>query len=207
MSDIPAAFQPGKDLYRRSPNLRCGQLYDFVVGIAAPLGWEFGAPTAGHLIAHLPHERSPQNPSRYETVTMFRSASQTTTGSATEYWNSLRRSGPTDWRLLRRIADDITYPCRFLYFVWARRRWDHYKTRFNSRRSGIFGGCTPAWQGHCRRQSAPTIVRDIPDDARLVREEQFGPVLPVMRYSNLDAAIARANGTEYGLGGTVWGSI
>jgi acyl-CoA reductase-like NAD-dependent aldehyde dehydrogenase len=53
---------------------------------------------------------------------------------------------------------------------------------------------------------SPTIVRDIPDDARLVREEQFGPVLPVMKYSDLDDAIARANGTEYGLGGTVWGT-
>jgi acyl-CoA reductase-like NAD-dependent aldehyde dehydrogenase len=53
---------------------------------------------------------------------------------------------------------------------------------------------------------APTIVRDIADDARLVREEQFGPVLPVLRYSSLDDAIARANATEYGLGGTVWGA-
>jgi acyl-CoA reductase-like NAD-dependent aldehyde dehydrogenase len=53
---------------------------------------------------------------------------------------------------------------------------------------------------------SPTIVRDIPDDARLVREEQFGPVLPVLKYSDLDDAIARANGTEYGLGGTVWGT-
>jgi acyl-CoA reductase-like NAD-dependent aldehyde dehydrogenase len=53
---------------------------------------------------------------------------------------------------------------------------------------------------------APTIVRDIADDARLVQEEQFGPVLPVLRYSELDDAIARANGTEYGLGGTVWGA-
>src|SRR5262249_51020297 len=52
---------------------------------------------------------------------------------------------------------------------------------------------------------APTIVRDIPDDARLVREEQFGPVVPVLRYSDIDDAIARANSTEYGLGGTVWG--
>ncbi|HEY3809231.1 MAG TPA: aldehyde dehydrogenase family protein [Steroidobacteraceae bacterium] len=52
---------------------------------------------------------------------------------------------------------------------------------------------------------APTIVRDIPDDARLVREEQFGPVLPVLKYSSLDDAIARANSTDYGLGGTVWG--
>jgi acyl-CoA reductase-like NAD-dependent aldehyde dehydrogenase len=52
----------------------------------------------------------------------------------------------------------------------------------------------------------PTIVRDIPDSARLVREEQFGPVLPVLRYSDIDNAIARANDTEYGLGGSVWSS-
>jgi acyl-CoA reductase-like NAD-dependent aldehyde dehydrogenase len=52
---------------------------------------------------------------------------------------------------------------------------------------------------------APTIVRDIADGARLVQEEQFGPVLPVLKYSDLDDAIARANNSEYGLGGTVWG--
>jgi len=51
---------------------------------------------------------------------------------------------------------------------------------------------------------APTIVRDIPDDARLVREEQFGPVLPVLRYDDLDDALARANDSDYGLGGTIW---
>ena len=50
----------------------------------------------------------------------------------------------------------------------------------------------------------PTIVRDIPDDARLVTEEQFGPIVPVLRYSDVDDAIARANNSEYGLGGTVW---
>jgi acyl-CoA reductase-like NAD-dependent aldehyde dehydrogenase len=53
---------------------------------------------------------------------------------------------------------------------------------------------------------APTIVRDIADDSRLVREEQFGPVLPVLKYSDLDDAIARANDSEYGLGGSVWGA-
>src|SRR5262249_1113939 len=52
----------------------------------------------------------------------------------------------------------------------------------------------------------PTIVRDIPDGARLVREEQFGPVLPVLRYSDLDDVITRVNDTEYGLGGSVWSS-
>ncbi len=51
---------------------------------------------------------------------------------------------------------------------------------------------------------APTIVKDIPDDARLVREEQFGPVLPVLKYDDIDDAISRANDSEYGLGGTIW---
>jgi acyl-CoA reductase-like NAD-dependent aldehyde dehydrogenase len=53
---------------------------------------------------------------------------------------------------------------------------------------------------------APTIVRDLPDDARLVREEQFGPVLPILAYDDLEEAIARANDSEYGLGGTIWTS-
>jgi acyl-CoA reductase-like NAD-dependent aldehyde dehydrogenase len=51
----------------------------------------------------------------------------------------------------------------------------------------------------------PTIVRDIPDNARLVREEQFCPVVPVLSYHDIDDVVARANSTEYGLGGTVWG--
>ena len=42
----------------------------------------------------------------------------------------------------------------------------------------------------------PTIVRDIPDDARLVTEEQFGPIVPVLRYSDVADAIARANASD-----------
>ncbi|MFT4053597.1 MAG: aldehyde dehydrogenase family protein [Novosphingobium sp.] len=53
---------------------------------------------------------------------------------------------------------------------------------------------------------APTIVRDLPEDARLVREEQFGPVLPVLGYDDLDDAINQANDSDYGLGGTIWTS-
>ena len=51
----------------------------------------------------------------------------------------------------------------------------------------------------------PTIVADLDENAPLVREEQFGPVLPVLRYSEIDDVIARANDSDYGLGGTVWG--
>jgi acyl-CoA reductase-like NAD-dependent aldehyde dehydrogenase len=65
----------------------------------------------------------------------------------------------------------------------------------------IAGGEVSDGKGYFIR---PSIVRDIADDARLVREEQFGPVVPVLRYKNLDDAIARANDTTYGLGGTVW---
>ena len=51
---------------------------------------------------------------------------------------------------------------------------------------------------------APTVVRDLPDESRLVQEEQFGPVIPVLAYDSIDEVIDRANASEYGLGGTVW---
>jgi acyl-CoA reductase-like NAD-dependent aldehyde dehydrogenase len=53
---------------------------------------------------------------------------------------------------------------------------------------------------------APTIVRDIQEGSRLVDEEQFGPVLPVIKYADPADAVRRANATTYGLGGSVWSS-
>jgi len=50
----------------------------------------------------------------------------------------------------------------------------------------------------------PTIVRDISDGTMLVDEEQFGPVLPVIRFSDAEDALARANASPWGLGGSVW---
>jgi acyl-CoA reductase-like NAD-dependent aldehyde dehydrogenase len=50
----------------------------------------------------------------------------------------------------------------------------------------------------------PTIVRDISDGARLVDEEQFGPVLPIIRFDDPEDAIARANASDMGLGGSIW---
>lgn len=52
----------------------------------------------------------------------------------------------------------------------------------------------------------PTIVRDISPESRLVREEQFGPVLPVLAYTDIQEVIDAANQSEYGLGGSVWSS-
>lgn len=51
---------------------------------------------------------------------------------------------------------------------------------------------------------APAIVRDLPDSAPLVREEQFGPVLPILSYRTIDNVIERANDGPYGLGATIW---
>ncbi len=50
----------------------------------------------------------------------------------------------------------------------------------------------------------PTIVADIADGTRLVDEEQFGPVLPVIRYRDVDEALRLANASTNGLGGSVW---
>jgi succinate-semialdehyde dehydrogenase/glutarate-semialdehyde dehydrogenase len=45
----------------------------------------------------------------------------------------------------------------------------------------------------------PTVLSDVPDDARLLREEIFGPVAPVKGFTDEDEAIAAANNTEFGL--------
>jgi Xaa-Pro aminopeptidase len=66
VADIAAAFAQGKALFERTPKLTCGELYDFVHDLARPKGWEFGAPTAGHLIGHFPHEQAPADPKRFK---------------------------------------------------------------------------------------------------------------------------------------------
>jgi len=50
-----------------------------------------------------------------------------------------------------------------------------------------------------------TLIDNPPENSRIVREEQFGPVLPLLRFDDLDAAVQKANDTHYGLGGSVWG--
>jgi acyl-CoA reductase-like NAD-dependent aldehyde dehydrogenase len=51
---------------------------------------------------------------------------------------------------------------------------------------------------------APTVVTGAAQSTTLVSDEQFGPALPLIAYRDEDAAIAAANGTPYGLGGSVW---
>jgi acyl-CoA reductase-like NAD-dependent aldehyde dehydrogenase len=65
----------------------------------------------------------------------------------------------------------------------------------------IAGGTRPDRPGYFLR---PTIVRDIAEGTRLVDEEQFGPVLPVIRFADDEDILARANNSPYGLGGSIW---
>jgi acyl-CoA reductase-like NAD-dependent aldehyde dehydrogenase len=51
-----------------------------------------------------------------------------------------------------------------------------------------------------------TLVADVDHGCRLVDEEQFGPALPIIRYSDVEDAVAKANASSMGLGGSVWGS-
>lgn len=53
---------------------------------------------------------------------------------------------------------------------------------------------------------APTIFTDVAPNMSIAREEIFGPVLTVLRYSDVDEAVAMANDSDYGLAGGVWGS-
>lgn len=51
---------------------------------------------------------------------------------------------------------------------------------------------------------APAVVDNPPDDARIVVEEPFGPIVPLLRFTDVDEVVRRANASEYGLGGSVW---
>ena len=50
----------------------------------------------------------------------------------------------------------------------------------------------------------PTIIADLSNDDPLVFDEQFGPALPIIRYTDLEDAIRQANDSPNGLGGSVW---
>jgi succinate-semialdehyde dehydrogenase/glutarate-semialdehyde dehydrogenase len=69
----------------------------------------------------------------------------------------------------------------------------------------LLGGARPEGEQYNRGfYYLPTILTDVPDDARAVSEETFGPVLPIFRVTSLDEAIDRANGSIYGLGSSIW---
>lgn len=67
----------------------------------------------------------------------------------------------------------------------------------------VCGGSAPASPGNFY---PITLITDIADGTSLVDEEQFGPVLPIIKYSDVNAAIASANRLAAGLGASVWSS-
>ena len=71
------------------------------------------------------------------------------------------------------------------------------------------GGRVVAGGGRPRGQDRgwfvqPTIFADVDNSATIAREEIFGPVLAVIPYDGVDDAVAIANDSEFGLGGSVW---
>lgn len=67
----------------------------------------------------------------------------------------------------------------------------------------IFGGEASSKPGYFY---PPTIVANVSNGVRLVDEEQFGPVLPVIAYSDVEQAVIMANDCKFGLGGSIWSS-
>ncbi len=63
------------------------------------------------------------------------------------------------------------------------------------------GGWNPEVPGHFY---PPTLITEVDPTSRLLTEEVFGPVLPVVRVHGLEEAIGQANGTSYGLGSSIW---
>jgi succinate-semialdehyde dehydrogenase/glutarate-semialdehyde dehydrogenase len=60
----------------------------------------------------------------------------------------------------------------------------------------VIGGQRPPGKGFF---FPPTLLTGVPDDANVLNEEIFGPIAPIQRFSTVDEAIAKANGTPYGL--------
>ncbi len=90
--------------------------------------------------------------------------------------------------------------------VQNRRQYDFVRSLIeDSRAAGhgfLAGGGLPDGPGYFIE---PTLIDNPPEDSRVVAEEAFGPVLPLIRYTDIEDAIARANALSVGLAGSVWG--
>ena len=70
-------------------------------------------------------------------------------------------------------------------------------------------GWKPALDGKIRDSSKgffaePVIIDNPPDDSRIVIEEPFAPIIPLLKWSNEDDVLERANSLQTGLGASVW---
>ncbi|MFZ0216002.1 MAG: aldehyde dehydrogenase family protein [Candidatus Dormiibacterota bacterium] len=71
----------------------------------------------------------------------------------------------------------------------------------------VFGGGRPEGDGYDAGTFInPTILLDVPAGSRMLREEVFGPALPVVPIANLEEGIRLANDSDFGLGSSIWTS-
>ncbi|MET8054660.1 aldehyde dehydrogenase family protein [Streptosporangium sp. NPDC005286] len=86
-----------------------------------------------------------------------------------------------------------------------RPQWERVNDLVNDARSRgarvVAGGETAGDGGYFFR---PTVLDAVDDSFRVVAEEQFGPVLPVLSFRDEDDVVRRANDSEYGLTASVW---
>jgi acyl-CoA reductase-like NAD-dependent aldehyde dehydrogenase len=69
----------------------------------------------------------------------------------------------------------------------------------------LAGGKRPAGDGFSKGNFyLPTLLADVADSSKVLKEEVFGPALPIMRVKDLDEAIEKANDSIYGLGSSIW---
>ena len=69
----------------------------------------------------------------------------------------------------------------------------------------VTGGARPEGEAYARGNFyLPTLLENVDPGSRIVREECFGPALPIFRVADLDEAINLANDSPYGLGSSVW---
>jgi succinate-semialdehyde dehydrogenase/glutarate-semialdehyde dehydrogenase len=69
----------------------------------------------------------------------------------------------------------------------------------------LAGGKRPAGEGFSKGNFyLPTLLADVADSSKVLKEEVFGPALPIMRVKDLDEAIKKANDSIYGLGSSIW---
>jgi acyl-CoA reductase-like NAD-dependent aldehyde dehydrogenase len=85
------------------------------------------------------------------------------------------------------------------------RQYERVKGFIDDIRNGpgriLAGGVQPTGEGYF---VAPLVVAEPGEQSRIVCEEQFGPVIPVMKFSDVEDAIRRANDTRFGLSASVW---
>jgi acyl-CoA reductase-like NAD-dependent aldehyde dehydrogenase len=103
-----------------------------------------------------------------------------------------------------RLGDGLD-PATTLGPIQNRRQYERVcELKEDARRTGgtlAEGNAAPGGEGYF---VSPTVVTGLTETSRLVSEEQFGPVFPVMKFTDIEDAITRANHTRFGLAGSVW---